>query len=93
MEIKEVLVVFAEIGAVFLISSRYIDNKFKEVEGRLSSFDSKYDKRCDELEAYVRRVEAVSEVSRRNGGVIQVIVKDDILKNRKPREKPHDANT
>lgn len=64
--VKEIVAVIVEIGIAFLIASKYIDTKFQEVEDKLRSFDSLYDKRCDELEAYVRRVEAVSEVNRRN---------------------------
>lgn len=89
MEIKEILVVFAEIGVIFLISSKYVDTKFKEVEDRISAVDIKYDKRCDEQEAYVRRVEAVSEVNRKSNSVVQVVIKDEstILSNTRKRSQ------
>lgn len=64
--IREIIAVIVEIGIAFLLASKYIDSKFQEVEDKLRSFDNLYDKRCDELEAYVRRVEAVSDVNRKN---------------------------
>lgn len=57
---------FVEIIVTFLLSIKYIDEKFKTLESKISENDTKNDRRCDELEAFIRRTEAVGEADRKD---------------------------